>query len=166
MPGRSDCREHAGRTDDKTDRVRTAAEGFKKKTGRRPRILVSRFAPPPSDRHVKMLAAAYADLGFDADVCLDSGIPEHLAKMAMENDVHAIAVSLQVRSANINPIGSLLAALKSQGAEDIRVVFHEDASLDAVHSSAEAKEWCDPNRTKAFADAAMDLLVGIKGNGV
>ncbi|MEE4362927.1 MAG: methylmalonyl-CoA mutase [Desulfotignum sp.] len=100
-------------------RKRTA--DFEKKTGRRPRILLSKMGQDGHDRGVKVIATAYADFGFDVDLGPMFQTPEEAAKMAVENDVHLVGVS-SLAAGHKTLVPQVIAELKKQGATDIKVV--------------------------------------------
>jgi methylmalonyl-CoA mutase len=94
---------------------------FMEKQGRRPRILMTKMGQDGHDRGVKVVATAFADFGFDVDISPMFQTPEEAAKMAVENDVHLVGVST-LAAGHKALVPQLVAALKSAGAEDIRVV--------------------------------------------
>lgn len=100
-------------------RKRTAE--FESKTGRRPRILLSKMGQDGHDRGVKVIATAYADFGFDVDLGPMFQTPEEAAKMAVENDVHVVGVS-SLAAGHKTLVPQVIEELKKQGASDIRVV--------------------------------------------
>ncbi|MFH2092077.1 MAG: methylmalonyl-CoA mutase [Pseudomonadota bacterium] len=100
-------------------RKRTMA--FETRTGRRPRILLSKMGQDGHDRGIKVIASAYADFGFDVDLGPMFQTPEEAAKMAVENDVHIIGVSSLAAGHN-TLVPQVIAQLKKQGASDIKVV--------------------------------------------
>ncbi len=101
--------------------IRKRCEQFLEKTGRRPRILLSKMGQDGHDRGVKVVATAYADLGFDVDLSPMFQTPEEAAKMAIENDVHILGVS-SLAGAHKILVPKLVAALKQAGGEEIAVV--------------------------------------------
>ncbi len=101
--------------------LRKRTEDFEKKTGRRPRILLTKMGQDGHDRGIKVIATAYADFGFDVDISPMFQTPEEAAKMAVENDVHVVGVSSLAAGHKVL-VPSLVAALKKEGAEDIKVV--------------------------------------------
>ncbi|SDT88703.1 methylmalonyl-CoA mutase [Desulfobacula phenolica] len=103
----------------KSLRKRTA--DFKHKTGRRPRILLSKMGQDGHDRGVKVIATAYADFGFDVDLGPMFQTPEEAARMAVENDVHLVGVS-SLAAGHKTLVPQIIEALKKQGASDIQVV--------------------------------------------
>lgn len=100
-------------------RKRTA--DFENKTGRRPRILLTKMGQDGHDRGIKVIASSYADFGFDVDISPMFQTPEEAAKMAVENDVHVVGVS-SLAAGHMTLVPALVAALKKEGAEDIKVV--------------------------------------------
>ncbi len=75
------------------NKLRQRTEDFLAKHGRRPRILVSKMGQDGHDRGIKVIASAYADMGFDVDIGPLFQTPEEAAKMAIENDVHVVGAS-------------------------------------------------------------------------
>ena len=100
-------------------RKRTA--DFQKKTGRRPRILLSKMGQDGHDRGVKVIATAFADFGFDVDLGPLFQTPEEAARMAVENDVHVIGVS-SLAAGHKTLVPMVIEELKNHGASDIKVV--------------------------------------------
>ena len=94
---------------------------FLEKQGRRPRLLVTKMGQDGHDRGFKVIASAYADLGFDVDISPMFQTPEEAAKMAIENDVHVVGAS-SLAAGHKSLIPSLIEELKKQGGEDILVV--------------------------------------------
>jgi methylmalonyl-CoA mutase len=94
---------------------------FESNQGRRPRILVAKMGQDGHDRGAKVVATAFADLGFDVDLSPMFSTPEEVARQAIENDVHAIGVS-SLAAGHLTLIPELKAALAKEGADDI-VVF-------------------------------------------
>jgi len=100
-------------------RKRTA--DFEKKTGRRPRILLTKMGQDGHDRGVKVIATAYADFGFDVDLGPMFQTPEEAARMAVENDVHVVGVS-SLAAGHKTLVPQVIENLKKEGATDIKVV--------------------------------------------
>jgi methylmalonyl-CoA mutase len=98
-----------------------AIERFAIKEGRRPRLLVVKLGQDGHDRGAKVIATAFADIGFDVDIGPLFQTPEEAARQAIENDVHVVGVSSQA-AAHKTLVPQLIAALKAQGAEDTLVV--------------------------------------------
>jgi len=102
-------------------RIMAEIDAFGEKEGRRPRMLVVKMGQDGHDRGAKVIATAFADLGFDVDVGPLFQTPEEAAKDAIENDVHVVGVSSQA-AGHKTLVPQLIAALKAQGASDILVV--------------------------------------------
>ncbi len=102
-------------------RVRDRAAAFERREGRRPRILVAKMGQDGHDRGQKVVASAYADMGFDVDIGPLFQTPEEVAKMAVENDVHVVGVS-SLAAGHLTLVPALIGALKGLGRADIMVV--------------------------------------------
>jgi methylmalonyl-CoA mutase len=102
-------------------RIQAEVEAFEREEGRRPRMLVVKLGQDGHDRGAKVIATAFADIGFDVDVGPLFQTPEEAARQAVENDVHIVGVSSQA-AGHKTLVPQLLQALKSQGADDIIVV--------------------------------------------
>jgi len=100
-------------------RKRTAL--FLEREGRRPRMLVTKMGQDGHDRGIKVIATAFADMGFDVDIGPMFLTPGEAARMAIENDVHVVGVSTLV-AGHKELVPQLIAALKEQGGADIKVV--------------------------------------------
>ncbi|MAY39312.1 MULTISPECIES: methylmalonyl-CoA mutase [Spongiibacter] len=96
-------------------------EGFVEKHGRRPRMLVCKMGQDGHDRGAKVIATAFADVGFDIDLSPMFSTPEEVAKQAVENDVHVVGVSSQA-AGHKTLVPQLIEELKKVGADDIIVV--------------------------------------------
>ena len=94
---------------------------FLEKQGRRPRLLVTKMGQDGHDRGFKVVASAYADLGFDVDICPMFQTPGEAAKMAIENDVHVVGVS-SLAAGHKSLIPSLIEELSKVGGGDIIVI--------------------------------------------
>ncbi|MBP1710070.1 MAG: methylmalonyl-CoA mutase [Deltaproteobacteria bacterium] len=94
---------------------------FLEKTGRRPRQMVTKMGQDGHDRGIKVVATAYADIGFDVDISPMFQTPEEAAKMAIENDVHVVGVS-SLAAGHKTLVPELIENLKKMGGEDIIVV--------------------------------------------
>ena len=103
------------------DSIRKRTEGFKEKEGRRPRILVTKMGQDGHDRGIKVIATAFADLGFDVDISPLFQTPEEAARMAVENDVHLVGASSLAAGHN-TLVPALITALNKEGGGDILVV--------------------------------------------
>ena len=101
--------------------VRKRTDVFLEKEGRRPRILVTKMGQDGHDRGIKVIATAFADLGFDVDISPMFQTPEEAAKMAVENDVHVVGAS-SLAAGHKTLIPQLIENLKKEGGDDIKVV--------------------------------------------
>jgi methylmalonyl-CoA mutase len=101
--------------------IQRQIQDFATAEGRRPRMLVVKLGQDGHDRGAKIIATAFADLGFDVDVGPLFQLPEEAARQAIENDVHVIGVSSQA-AGHKTLVPQLIQALKDQGADDIRVI--------------------------------------------
>ena len=101
--------------------LRKRADQFMENEGRRPRILLTKMGQDGHDRGVKVVATAYADLGFDVDISPMFQTPEEAAKMAIENDVHMVGVSSLAAGHKIL-VPELIHQLKNIGGEEILVI--------------------------------------------
>jgi methylmalonyl-CoA mutase len=102
--------------------VRRMVEAFAAREGRRPRILVAKMGQDGHDRGAKVVATAYADLGFDVDVGPLFQTPEETARMAVENDVHIVGMS-SLAAGHKTLLPALVEELGKLGREDIVVVI-------------------------------------------
>jgi methylmalonyl-CoA mutase len=101
--------------------LRAEVEAFENAEGRRPRLLVVKLGQDGHDRGMKVIATAFADLGFDVDVGPLFQMPEEAARQAIENDVHVVGVSTQA-GGHRTLVPRLIETLRAQGAEEIAVV--------------------------------------------
>jgi len=91
------------------------------KEGRRPRILLTKMGQDGHDRGVKVVATAFADMGFDVDISPMFQTPGEAAKMAVENDVHLVGVS-SLAAGHKTLVPKLLQELHDMGGDDIMVI--------------------------------------------
>ncbi|MFI5023978.1 MAG: methylmalonyl-CoA mutase [Alphaproteobacteria bacterium] len=103
-------------------RVQREVEAFAAEEGRRPRLLVVKLGQDGHDRGAKVIATAFADLGFDVDIGPLFQTPEEAARQAIENDVHVIGVSSQA-AGHKTLVPAVLEHLRAEGADDILVVL-------------------------------------------
>ena len=138
-------------------RVQKLVEAFEGHEGRRPRILVAKVGQDGHDRGQKVIASAFADLGFDVDIGALFQTPEEAARQAIENDVHIVGVS-SLAASHLTLVPELRKALEAQGRGDIMIVVggvippqdHDELYADG------AKAIFGPGTV--IADAAADLL--------
>ncbi len=103
------------------DRLRGEIAAFGAEHGRRPRVLIAKLGQDGHDRGSKVVATAFADLGFDVDIGPLFQTPEECARQAIENDVHAVGVST-LAAGHKTLVPAIIEELRRQGADDI-VVF-------------------------------------------
>jgi methylmalonyl-CoA mutase len=103
------------------ERMRTAVEAFEAAEGRRPRLLVAKIGQDGHDRGQKVIASAFADLGFDVDIGPLFATPAEAARQAVENDVHILGVS-SLAAAHLTLVPQLKTELAKQGRNDIMIV--------------------------------------------
>jgi len=101
--------------------IKQRTQEFQAREGRRPRILLTKMGQDGHDRGIKVIATAFADLGFDVDISPMFQTPEEAAKMAIENDVHVVGVS-SLAAGHKSLVPRLIECLKQEGGEEIRVV--------------------------------------------
>jgi methylmalonyl-CoA mutase len=106
---------------DAVDRVRARTEKFESRHGRRPRILVAKMGQDGHDRGQKVVASAYADMGFDVDIGPLFQTPDEVARQAVESDVHVVGVS-SLAAGHLTLVPALIRALAAMGRADIVVV--------------------------------------------
>ncbi|MFT5692928.1 MAG: methylmalonyl-CoA mutase [Oceanicoccus sp.] len=107
--------------DENWQSISSDIETFVENNGRRPRMLVCKMGQDGHDRGAKVIATAFADVGFDIDLSPMFSTPDEVAKQAIENDVHVVGVSSQA-AGHKTLIPALLKALSEQGANDIVVI--------------------------------------------
>lgn len=100
--------------------IRKRTEAFEEKTGRRPRILLTKMGQDGHDRGIKVVATALADMGFDVDISPMFQTPEEAVKMAVENDVHMVGASSLAAGHKVL-VPELIRLLRDQGAGDVLV---------------------------------------------
>ena len=147
----------AGAMAERIDRVRALVERFMEDDGRRPRILVAKMGQDGHDRGQKVIASAFADLGFDVDIGPLFATPEECARQAVENDVHIVGVS-SLAAGHLSLVPALREALAAAGREDILIV---------VGGVIPPQDWDDLRKAGAtaifppgtvIAEAAEDLI--------
>jgi methylmalonyl-CoA mutase len=139
------------------EETRRLAEEFADAEGRRPRILVAKMGQDGHDRGQKVIATAFADLGFDVDVGPLFQTPEEVARQAVEADVHVVGVS-SLAAGHMTLVPELRDALASLGADDVLVVVGGVIPPDDVPRLKEmgAADVFLPGTV--IADAAQSLL--------
>lgn len=142
---------------DAADRVREASAQFEKAEGRRPRILVAKMGQDGHDRGQKVIASAFADLGFDVDVGPLFQTPEEVARQAVEADVHVVGVS-SLAAGHLTLVPALREALAGLGAGDIMIVVGGVIPPDDVEELRAAGASAIFLPGTVIADAALELL--------
>jgi methylmalonyl-CoA mutase len=139
-------------------KIQALVEAFERDDGRRPRILIAKIGQDGHDRGQKVIATAFADLGFDVDIGPLFSTPEEVARQAVENDVHIVGVS-SLAAGHLTLVPELRAALESEGRGDIMIVVGgviPPADYPALFEAG-AKAVFGPGTN--IAEAAADLLV-------
>ncbi|HEV8296960.1 MAG TPA: methylmalonyl-CoA mutase [Acidimicrobiales bacterium] len=139
------------------ERVRQLVDAFAEADGRRPRILVAKMGQDGHDRGQKVIATAFADLGFDVDVGPLFQTPAEVARQAVEADVHIVGVS-SLAAGHLSLVPQLRAELAALGRDDIMIVVGgviPSQDFDALREAGAAAIF--PPGT-VIADAAEDLL--------
>ena len=124
-------------------KILTRVEEFIENRGRRPRMLVTKMGQDGHDRGAKVIATAFADIGFDVDIGAMFQTPGEVAREAIENDVHLIGVSTQA-GGHKTLVPALIKELHAQGADDIVIVcggvipardydFLKDAGVSGIY---------------------------------
>jgi methylmalonyl-CoA mutase len=114
-------RKEVGTMSEAVDRVLAHVAAFEANEGRRPRILVAKVGQDGHDRGQKVIASAFADLGFDVDIGPLFATPAEAARQAVENDVHIVGVS-SLAAGHLTLVPELKAALAREGRDDIMIV--------------------------------------------
>src|SRR6201990_1871007 len=160
---RAEIRTIAGVYRDEVGRVSNIAsatemvEKFAEADGRRPRILVAKMGQDGHDRGQKVIATAFADIGFDVDVGSLFSTPEEVARQAADNDVHVIGVS-SLAAGHLTLVPALRAALAEVGRPDIMIVVGgviPPGDFDELYAAGAAAIF--PPGT-VIADAAIGLM--------
>ncbi|MFJ3931001.1 MULTISPECIES: methylmalonyl-CoA mutase [unclassified Streptomyces] len=139
------------------DRTRALVDAFEEAEGRRPRILVAKMGQDGHDRGQKVIATAFADLGFDVDVGPLFQTPAEVARQAVEADVHIVGVS-SLAAGHLTLVPALREELAAEGREDIMIVVGgviPPQDVQALHDAGAAAVF--PPGT-VIPDAARDLV--------
>ncbi|MBN8940027.1 MAG: methylmalonyl-CoA mutase [Rhizobiales bacterium] len=146
-----------GAMNENVSKVQHMVEAFAENEGRRPRILVAKVGQDGHDRGQKVIASAFADLGFDVDIGPLFATPAEAAKQAIENDVHCVGVS-SLAAGHLTLVPELRAELEAQGRDDIMIVVGgviPPQDFAALYEAGAAAIF--PPGTP-IADAAIDLM--------
>ncbi|MHA4874866.1 cobalamin-dependent protein, partial [Enterococcus faecium] len=95
---------------------------FREADGRPPKIMIAKMGQDGHDRGQKVIASAFADVGFDVDIGPLFATADEAARQAVENDVHILGVS-SLAAAHLTAVPELKAALKKHGREDIMIII-------------------------------------------
>ncbi len=155
-------RKEVGVDNDAVNRVAQLVEDFESHEGRRPRILVAKVGQDGHDRGQKVIASAFADLGFDVDIGALFQTPQEAARQAVENDVHVIGIS-SLAASHLTLVPEVREALESHGRGDIMIVVGgvvPPQDYDEVFAAG-AKAIFGPGTV--IAEAAVDLLEKLGG---
>jgi methylmalonyl-CoA mutase len=150
-------RSEVGKNSKAIDRVRARSQQFLDAHGRRPRILVAKMGQDGHDRGQKVIATAFADLGFDVDIGPLFQTPEESAKQAIENDVHVVGAS-SLAAGHLTLVPQLKQALKDLGRDDILVVVGGVIPPEDYDALTEAGAAAIFGPGTVIADAALELL--------
>lgn len=112
----------ASSMNDNVAKVQALIDAFEDAEGRRPRILVAKIGQDGHDRGQKVIASAFADVGFDVDIGPLFATADEAARQAVENDVHILGLS-SLAAAHLTAVPELKEALKKQGREDIMIII-------------------------------------------
>ncbi len=137
--------------------IENRIKAFMQQEGRRPRILVAKMGQDGHDRGQKVIATAFADLGFDVDIGPLFQTPDEVARQAVDNDVHLIGAS-SLAAGHLTLVPALKKSLQALGREDIQIV------VGGVVPPQDVPELIDAGATAVFppgtviADAALNLI--------
>lgn len=147
----------AGANHGRLDDVRTETAAFAEREGRRPRLLVAKMGQDGHDRGAKVIATAFADLGFDVDVGPLFQTPEESARQAVENDVHIVGAS-SLAAGHLTLVPKLRKALDDLGRPDIMIVAGGVIPKQDYAALREAGASCIFGPGTVIPDAALELL--------
>ena len=150
-------RSEVGKDSEGVDRVRARSDAFLEKHGRRPRILVAKMGQDGHDRGQKVIATAFADLGFDVDIGPLFQTPEESAKQAVENDVHIVGAS-SLAAGHLTLVPELKKALRDLGRDDILVVVGGVIPPEDYDALRDAGAVAIFGPGTVIAEAALELL--------
>ena len=148
--------------DDAFEEAQGAVEAFAEAEGRRPRMLVVKMGQDGHDRGAKVIATAFADLGFDVDVGPLFQTPAEAARDAVENDVHVVGVSSQA-AGHKTLVPQLVQELRDAGADDVLVVCGgviPPQDHDMLHDAGVAAVFGPGTNIPQAARGVLDLLDG------
>jgi len=146
-----------GRMSGSMSRIKELIESFETEHGRRPRILVAKMGQDGHDRGQKVIASAFADLGFDVDIGPLFQTPEEAARQAVENDVHIVGVS-SLAAGHLTLVPALREALEAEGRGDIMIVVGGVIPPQDYPALTEAGAKAIFGPGTPIAEAAIDVL--------
>ncbi len=149
-----------GAPTERIEAVRTRTDAFAAREGRRPRILVAKMGQDGHDRGQKVIASAFADLGFDVDVGPLFQTPEETARQAVENDVHVVGVS-SLAAGHLTLVPALKSALLALGRPDVLIAVGgviPASDHDALRGSGAAAIFGPGTVIPDAADVLLDRL--------
>jgi methylmalonyl-CoA mutase len=142
--------------------IRNRTASFSRGQGRRPRILITRIDPMSSDREVKIIATALADMGFDVDINTSVQSPVEIARLALENDVHAVGIP-GISDDNRELISKLITAFDFKGGKKIVLALWTHYKPDDILRFTKAKSgrvvmFTIDTDTTDYANRILDIL--------
>jgi methylmalonyl-CoA mutase len=146
-----------GETSEAVTTIRARTAHFAERDGRRPRILVAKMGQDGHDRGQKVIASAFADLGFDVDIGPLFQTPEETARAAVENDVHMVGAS-SLAAGHLTLVPALRAALSALGRDDILIVVGGVIPPDDYQALYDAGAAAIFGPGTVIAEAAGELL--------
>ncbi len=150
-------RKEIGEASESLIQAQAMVDAFRETDGRKPRILVAKMGQDGHDRGQKVIASAFADIGFQVDIGPLFSTPEEVARLAAENDVHVVGVS-SLAAGHLTLVPALRAALEAEGRSDIMI------AVGGVVPPQDFQTLLDMGAAIIFppgtmiADAAMRLL--------
>lgn len=154
----------ASGNDEKVQRALAAADAFAEAEGRRPRILIAKMGQDGHDRGQKVVASAFADLGWDVDIGPLFQTPEEAARQAIENDVHVVAAS-SLAAGHLTLVPALRDALKDGGGGDKLIVVGGVIPPEDVSTLRQMGAAAVYPPGTVIADSAIELIERLGGRG-
>jgi methylmalonyl-CoA mutase len=156
-------RAEVGSMENKVPHVIALCEAFEKEDGRRPRLLVAKVGQDGHDRGQKVIASAFADLGFDVDIGALFATPAEVARQAVENDVHIVGVS-SLAAGHLTLVPELKRELEAQGRPDILIVAGGVIPPDDYDALYKAGAVAIFGPGTNIVDASTDLLAKLNAH--
>lgn len=150
-------RQEGGVSQERGDLIHRKIADFQGREGRRPRILVAKMGQDGHDRGQKVIATAFADLGFDVDVGPLFQTPAETARQAVENDVHVVGVS-SLAAGHLTLVPALRDALAAEGRDDILIVVGGVVPPDDIQTLHELGATAVYGPGTIISEAAVDLM--------